>query len=151
MKSIAQSLGFDLFTYDGYRTQSLNDVAADQTSGITHYYSKSTLRYHGSRVTHIETMADGLLLATICRDAIDYNKTSFGFRVVIHAIDGHCVLRCDLDHCHKTKAQAMRELIGLRATFDANTVIQQIAMRKQLKLSRELSDLNKAMEQICAM
>ena len=151
MKAIARLLGFNVFTYEGYRTQSLNDVAADQTSGITHYYDKATLRYHGSRITHIETLAEGLLLATICRDSLDYNKTAYGFRVVIHAIDGHCVQRCDLENCHKTKSQAMQELIGLRDRFNPNQVMQQIVMRKQLHVTRELSDLTEAMRQLCVI
>jgi hypothetical protein len=83
--------------------------------GRTHYVDPDSLRFHKSRVLSARHVDGGLLFAITCRDALDFDATSYGYRFVIFDLNGHVVERTELEGAfksHKAATKAMWETLN---------------------------------------
>lgn len=82
-------------------------------SGRSHYYSDDTLKWHHSRICWSKLLANGLLHAALCTDALDMHNTRRGFRVIVHDVFGTCVSRADLQDAKASRKAAERAWEGI--------------------------------------
>lgn len=111
LRDIARTAGLQPYEWSGsYYGSTLSATAEKLTDGRTHYYSASTLRFHGASVSKLRVIADGMALAAIERVSLDYGHSVKGYRTVIHDLAGTVINdRPDLERAHKTLRAAQRE------------------------------------------
>lgn len=84
--------------------------AQQNLQGRTHYVDDGTLRFHKARILSAKATCNGLLFYIIesCAATMDGSKRIF--RHVIFDIAGNTLSRPDLEHGHKTRAAAEKEM-----------------------------------------
>ncbi len=84
------------------------DNAQSNLWGRSHYCDNDTLRFHKSRITHCEAIADGQYLMIVEAYAVDYCNTRRAFRGVIFDTNGHTVYRPGLESGFASTATALK-------------------------------------------
>src|SRR5215469_7771867 len=72
----------------------------------SHFVDADTLRFHKSRVLSCHITDDGLLLAIVHRDSLDWDNTRRGFRFTIFDVFGTVIASVELEAAFKTREQA---------------------------------------------
>jgi len=115
--------------------------AQQNLAGRSHYVDDDTLRFHKSRVLECKIVDNGLLLAIITSDAMDYQNTKRGFRYVIFNVFGKCIARPDIDDSFRTRKAAEKAMWAKLGEIDARAVTLAAIAEQKGWLTQELERL----------
>lgn len=131
-----------------FRTESHDPKTNAQRNlcGRTHYVDDDNLRFHKSHVISARVVDNGLLLAIVTSDALDFENRKRGFRYVIFDVFGTVVSRCDIEHARRTSEQATKDMWDCLNTLDAKAITRAAIERAERNHANEMADLRAKLE-----
>lgn len=127
-----------------YENNSYNSVnnAINELEGRTHYYSKSTRKFHGSSVVYANITDKGLLMATVEKYSVDHNHTKKRFRPVIFDIFGSIVgNRPSLEDGYTNKDKAVNAMWAQLESLNAKKITREGIKNFQDNTKRDIKNL----------
>ena len=119
--------------------------AQKNLAGRTHYVDDDTLRYFRSRILACRIHDDGTLLSIVESFSVNPDHSERAFRAVVFDIEGTTVFRPDIEHAHKTRKSAEKELWVFLNSFDgvvaAITAIERRIERQTRDDEEQLDEL----------
>lgn len=116
-----------------------NQRASNIMRDRSHFYSIDTMRHFGSKVTQLNVLFDGLVMASVSSQKADpHSGDGREWRVAIHSCDGWTV---DSEHTqarYRTSAQAEKALVAAIKLIKPRALFREVIKRRKDTLVYEL-------------